>query len=577
MKNLLIAFLVLSVARAVSQDKILLSHKGIAPDTGKDVTKLLQAVLNSCRDKKTTLVFEKGTYDLYPESGVKAQYYISNSASKSDSPEQLKTIGMYLKNIDNLTIEGNGALIMLHGEITSLLADHCKNLTIKNLAFDYERPTMSEFTIVKADSNYAEVNVNPSSWYRVKNGVLYWYGENWDGEKEALNLHTVFYSPTDSAMHYSSEGWGQFIRHGGVTELAKNRIRFKHPKNLKLTPGEVYTMRDIKRDQVGAHLTHCENVLFQGVKMHFMHGLGIVAQLSKNIHYKEITCAPRPETGRICASTADFMHFSLCSGKIKVENSFFSGAHDDPINVHGVHFRVVKTTGTHRITVRFMHPQTYGFLAFEKGDKIEFVNHRTLVSYALNQVTEAKMKDEYETELTLKNPIPSVAANDCIENVTRTPEAEIRNNQFQRTHTRGILITTRRKSVIENNVFYKTGMSAVLASDDANNWYESGAVKNLLIQNNRFIECGYGDNPNFGAITIFPETEKCEAVKYVHQKVVIKNNFFKPVKVPVVTVSCTKYVEVSHNKMEVTKAMQGKIEGIEVPVSSLNVGTLNMN
>ncbi|PGH37884.1 MAG: alpha-1,3-galactosidase A, partial [Candidatus Nephrothrix sp. EaCA] len=63
-------------------------------------------------------------YDLYPESGVKAQYYISNSASKSDSPEQLKTIGMYLKNIDNLTIEGNGALIMLHGEITSLLADH---------------------------------------------------------------------------------------------------------------------------------------------------------------------------------------------------------------------------------------------------------------------------------------------------------------------------------------------------------------------------------------------------------------------------------------------------------------------
>lgn len=577
MKNLLIACLVLSVVQTMGQDKILLSQKGIAPDTGKDITKLLQAVLNSCKDKKSIIVFEKGTYDLYPESGIKAQYYISNSASKSDTPEQIKTIGIHLKNINDLTIEGNGALIMSHGEITPLLADNCKNLTIKNLAFDYERPTMSEFTIVKVDPDYVEVNVNPSSWHRVKDGILYWYGENWDGEKEPLHLHTVFYSPTDSAMHYSNEGWNQFIRDGGVTELSKNKIRFKRPKNSKFTLGEVYTMRDIKRDQVGLHLTHCENVLFQGMKMHFMHGLGMVAQLSKNIYYKEITCSPRPETGRICASTADFMHFSLCSGKIKVEDSFFNGAHDDPINVHGVHFRVVKTMGVNKITVRFMHHQTYGFLAFEKGDKIEFVNHKTLVPYAPNQVTEAKMTDEYETELTLKNPIPAVETDDCIENTTRTAEVEIRNNKFQRTHTRGILITTRRKSVIENNVFYKTGMSAILVSDDANNWYESGLVKDLLIQNNKFIECGYGDNPNFGAITIFPEAEKCEQGKYVHQKVIIKNNFFKPVKIPAVTVSCTKYIELSNNKMEVSKALQGKIEGVEIPVSSSNVGTLNMN
>lgn len=552
-----------------------LSKKGILPNSGEDITKKLQEVLNSCAGKKATVVFKKGKYNLYPESGVKAQYYISNSAGKSDTPEQIKTIGMHLKNCHDLTIEGHGALIILHGEITSLLADNCKNLTIKNLAFDYERPTMSEFTIAKADSAYVEVNVNPSSWYRVKDGMLYWYGENWDGEKEPLNMHTVFYSPHDQAMHYVSHGWEQFIQKGGVTELAKNKIRFKRP-GLKLRTGEVYTMRDIKRDQVGMHFTHCENVRLQRVKMHFMHGLGIVAQLCKNIHYSEITCAPRAKSGRICASTADFMHFSMCSGKIIVENSIFSGAHDDPINVHGVHFRVVKTISPNKVIVRFMHHQTYGFLAFEKGDETEFINHQTLVPYAPNQVAEAKMNNEYETEIVLKNDIPLIEQDDCLENVTRTPEVEIRNNKFRRTHTRGILLTTRRKSVIENNVFFKTGMSAVLVSDDANNWYESGLVKDLLIQNNKFIGCGYGDNPDFGAITIFPEVETCDQSKFVHQKISIQNNFFKPIKVPVITVRCTQEIELLNNRMEVPKALEGKTEGKKIPLNENNVGIIMM-
>jgi hypothetical protein len=42
----------------------------------------------------------------------------------------------------------------------------------------------------------------------------------------------------------------------------------------------------------------------------------------------------------------------------------------------------------------------------------------------------------------------------AIENITWTPEVEIRNNFFARIPTRGVLVTTRRKVVIENNRLY---------------------------------------------------------------------------------------------------------------------------
>ena len=41
-----------------------------------------------------------------------------------------------------------------------------------------------------------------------------------------------------------------------------------------------------------------------------------------------------------------------------------------------------------------------------------------------------------------------------VENVTYTPEVIVRNNYFSRIPTRGLLVTTRRKVLIESNTFF---------------------------------------------------------------------------------------------------------------------------
>jgi hypothetical protein len=175
-----------------------------------------------------------------------------------------------------------------------------------------------------------------------------------------------------------------------------------------------------------------------------------------------------------------------------------------------------------RILVRFMHPQSWGFEAFFPGDEIEFVNAETLLPYASNKVKTAERRNDYEILLTLEKPAPEeIGKIDCVENITWTPEVEIRGCRFAVDPTRGILVTTRRKVVIENNEFFRTTMSAIDISEDARSWFESGPVRDVSIRNNRFIGCG---EP---VIRIAPETAKTEPGKYVHSNIRIEDNVFE--------------------------------------------------
>ena len=211
---------------------------------------------------------------------------------------------------------------------------------------------------------------------------------------------------------------------------------------------------------------------------------------------------------------------SGCKGKIRIINSRFEGAQDDPINVHGTHLKVIAYEPGNKIVVRFMHPQSYGFEAFFPGDEVEFTEIHSLQCLHKASVLKVERINDYDCKLTLNGSVPSILPQQevVIENITWTPEVEIRNNYFARTPTRGILVTTRRKVIIENNVFYRTPMSAIAVSNDARSWYESGPVHDLTIRNNHFIECG---SP---VINIAPENNRPNGT--VHKGIRIENNRF---------------------------------------------------
>ena len=79
-------------------------------------------------------------------------FYCSNTAKKHENPDGTRYSALYLDGKKNITIEGNGATLLVHGKMTPLLFNNCENITIKNLTIDYACPTMAEFKVLSNEN-----------------------------------------------------------------------------------------------------------------------------------------------------------------------------------------------------------------------------------------------------------------------------------------------------------------------------------------------------------------------------------------------------------------------------------------
>jgi len=450
--------------------------------------------------------FAPGRYDFRPTRALERTYQISNT---NGDPDTGKAIGVLLDGAKHVRISGPGACLVYRGKMIEVCIDGCEDISISDLHFDYHRPTVSEFAVAAIGSGCVDLKIHRDSHYKIDDGQITWQGEGWSyntGLAQELDLST-------------NEVWRRRDPLNGMTleEIEPFLVRAHGQHNMK--PGRVYQIRDTFRDCAGVFTRRSKNITWKDVQFKFLHGMGLVNQFSENLTFDSVTIAPDKTSARTTAAWADCIQVSGCKGKVLVKDCVFSGAHDDAINIHGTHLRVVERLSDIQLKVRFMHAQTFGFMAFNPGDEIEFVRWDSLKPYGANRVVAAELLNPKELLLTLQKPIPKVfKEKDAVENVTWTPEVEIRGCTVSRIPTRGFLITTRRKVLVEDNSFFNTHMSAILVEDDAKGWYESGCVRDMTIRRNRFIRCA---EP---VIHINPQNSASN--NSVHQNIRIEDNEF---------------------------------------------------
>lgn len=507
-----ILFCAITFTTATAQQKI-----KVAPKNG-DATKELQAAIEKARGmhgKAVVIELQNANYHLYRESSSKQLYHVSNTASERDNPDQTKHVGLWLKGLKNVTIDGQGAKLITHGEMTSYVIDECENITLKNFTINAADPTMPELTVKEVGHNYMTVEIHPLSKYTINNGKFAFTGEGW-------TLSGGIAQGYDREKDITWRGWSPLNGLQKAIELEPNVLRFVYNQQPDAKVGAIFQMRDGIRDEVCGLIQRSKNTTLERIHFAFLGNFSIVGQVAENITYRNLTLEPESGSGRTSAGFADFVHMSGCKGKIIIENSRFSGAQDDPINIHGTFLQVLEFPTPNQALVKYMHHQTYGFQSFYKGDQIELTDAHSLMSVISSKVKTATMKNEREILITFEKALPKniLEKKDLvIENVTYTPEVEIRGNYFSRIPTRGVLVSTRGKVVIENNVFFRMQMSGILIAGDANSWFESGMVRDVTIRGNNFIECG---TP---VIFIAPENSKNEG--FVHRNINITSNRFQ--------------------------------------------------
>ncbi len=183
---------------------VLLSRFGAKADSYENAEPALAKALGHCRKlPNATPVLPGGRLDLWPDGAYKQELYISNS-TENDTLSKVKNIAFLLKGFKNLTIEGNGTLIVLHGKMVSFALIKSSKITIRNLSFDYERPTVSELTITSVSPNKVEAQLHHDSRYFIQNGTIGFYGEGWKSKKH----HTIVFNGINRSHGKCSAKYG---------------------------------------------------------------------------------------------------------------------------------------------------------------------------------------------------------------------------------------------------------------------------------------------------------------------------------------------------------------------------------
>lgn len=468
------------------------------------------------KGKPVTIKLDPGIYNLKRTDAIQKLYYVSNTTSEQEDADPTKHIGLLLSGLKNVTLDGTGSTLLMDGEMTSFVVDGCENITLKNFCIDHKHPTQTEITVTENGKDYLIAKVHPTSQYRItSDNKLEWYGEGWSFTNGIAQMYDPFRDLT-------WRSWSPMENLVKAVEMRPGMLYLQYSQKPDIPVHTTFQIRDAIRDEVCGFVNQSKNVRLENIHFYYLGNFGVVCQTSENITVDKCDFGPRPGSGRTNAGFADFIQVSGCKGMVDIKDSRFVGAHDDPINIHGTHLKVIELTAPDRAKVRYMHSQTYGFQSFFKGDDIEWVDTQSLLCVAKSKIKSAKMLSEREIEITLSQPLPASVTQHkgdlAVENVTWTPEVRITGNYFARIPTRGILITTRRKSLIENNTFYGTMMCGIQVCDDALGWFESGPVHDLTIRQNTFLECG---EP---VICIEPENRNDQGA--VHKNITIEGNSF---------------------------------------------------
>jgi hypothetical protein len=215
---------------------------------------------------------------------------------------------------------------------------------------------------------------------------------------------------------------------------------------------------------------------------------------------------------------------------------------DDAINVHGIYLKVKERRDDNTLICSYEHNQAWGFAWGDTGDSVCFVKSKTMEMLKdINIIKEIKPYDKETVKgaksfiITFEDELPKEINADTsfgIENLSWTPEVIFSHNIVRNNRARGALFSSPLRTVCEDNLFDHTSGTAILLCGDCNGWSESGAVRDLLIKNNTFVNALTNMFQFTNAvISIYPEIPDLDnQVSHFHggkkDAIVIEKNHF---------------------------------------------------
>ncbi len=474
-----------------------LADYGIRPDNRTDSTiaSRLDSVLRlikaqTPRGTRAVIRFEPGRYDLHAADARPEELYISNH-----DQGQPKRVGILIDGWhDGLTLEGRGARIICHGRMLPLAVTQSDGVRLEHFAIDFEDPQITQVQVLKNDpSEGITFEVAPwSQWRPAADGRFEAVGEGWALKPAA----GIAFDPQTRHILYNTADLPVDTR--GIIDLGGGHARAPQWRDSRLKPGTIVALRTWERPAPGIFLNECTDTRLTNVNVHYAEGMGLLAQRCTDIDLRgfRVCLDGGDDAPRYFTTQADATHFSQCRGRIISRHGLYEGMMDDAINIHGIYLRVTERLDDHTLRCTFGHDQAWGFSWGDPGDTVSFVRADAMQTFPhLNTIRSIRPDGQADVKgcrgfiITLDKVLPAeITGGNAygIEDLTWTPEVTFARNIVRNNRARGALFSSPRCTVCRDNLFDHTSGAAILLCGDCNGWFESGAVRDLVIKGNTF-------------------------------------------------------------------------------------------
>ncbi len=478
---------------------------------------------------------DQDKYDIYLSDTTRS--YEGEYRSHTTNAGEFIDIGFLLKDLENVVLDFGGATLLFHGRIQPFLLDNCKNVTIRNVKLDYDRPFYTQGTILSCSETELRLHMDEGFFYRVdpahkaliavsetweyrmnKNDCLLWPYDLQDRENHSILL-ALFGDeiyPKDNPPMPITQLWAE-------EDGADLILRGHFPADWIGRTDHKLVITHEPRDKCSLHMIGCEDIAIDHVQIVSGAAYGIMGMHTKNITIDHLDYIGNDlGNGRIVTNNADGIHCYNCYGKIEIKNCIMEGMLDDTVNVHN-NFIAVESVIEDCILCR---PKFAGkssaFRPFLPGDRGAVYRGATREKKA--EFTITAFRDDAKSggrilKIAQTDLLPLFASGDIIENVSANPEVLIENCTFKR--FRGTMrLQTAGKSVIRNCRFENREVSLMVTGDTAY-WFEGGPVKDLTIENCYFAHGDLGYR-----ICNDTQIQYTEKAPYYHSGITVKNCFF---------------------------------------------------
>lgn len=430
---------------------------GARPDDAQDDTApVAHAIDHALKTKARRLVFPKGRYDFH-------------AGSNPANPAVM--IGFH--GFDNLEVDGQGSEFRFHGLAQGLAFDSCRNVRVRNVVTDCERPPFSVGRIVASSERSFDVEVEPE--YPVNGG-------------EPVGAFMDYDPATRAPVRRGVDAYNAVSR----TELLKPQVLRVHLQwPIPMKPGLLVVLRHQVYGYNTLSFHRCTGVRVDNVTVHSTPGMGLVAVHSTDVALDRFCVVPRPGTRHPMSATADATHFMGCKGTVSLRNCVFEGMGDDGANIKsGLYLTVQKRLDDR--TVLAQHNLKMADLP-DPGDVMEAFRTDTLIAYGQATVKSATLAEDrviHRVEFT--GPLPAqLREGDVLGNASRTPKLRMSNCTVRLNRARGVLCQTR-DAIIEGCTFDRCTGPGILVLTEVVHFFESIGTRDVTVRNNRFVDCNYG-------------------------------------------------------------------------------------